>query len=246
MRQERYLWVEGGPTLPPGWRSRRAQTKQFFLSPDGAMFSSRRAGLQHLAKEGRGEEAEAMRALLVHEGWQGSQDLPAGWRFRIIRTRTRTESKFLTEDGEELRSLTTACEYITSSTRYSREERQRFFKFYEGSVSATKWQSIINTSRTEVAPQRPRRNARLGKEVVKEEEVVEQEVEMTEQDEEVKDEQNPAQDLEQQLEEGTMEIEESKVEVKEEEERGRRLHCKAAGCDYATLRTYNMRRHKNS
>merc|ERR1712129_353516 len=118
---------------------------------------------------------------------------------------------------------------------------------YEGSVSATKWQSIINTSRTEVAPQRPRRTARLGKSVVKEQEIVEQEVEMTAEEEEVKVEQIPAQDLEQQLEE-VKEVQEllEEHEVKEEEERGRRQHCTAAGCDYATLRTYNMRRHKNS
>ena len=49
-RAEKYEWVEGDATVPEGWKTRMAQQKMFMLSPDGQMFSSRRAALQHMVR----------------------------------------------------------------------------------------------------------------------------------------------------------------------------------------------------
>jgi len=125
-RAEKYEWVEGDATVPEGWKTRMAQQKMFMLSPDGQMFSSRRAALQHMVREHFAmEEVATMRALLGHEGWQASQHLPNNWRMRRSKKGARQSYTFITGEGEELRSIKLAVEFLTRQGPSGREAATR-------------------------------------------------------------------------------------------------------------------------
>ena len=84
----KYKWVDGGRTLPAGWKIRKAkgsgrhQTEvEFILSDDGIQFKSRFEALHHLINNNYSEEKiEDLRQklLISDEKWKQSQFLPAG------------------------------------------------------------------------------------------------------------------------------------------------------------------------
>ena len=86
VRQQKYDWIEGDPTVPAGFKVRIIEgktRKTFFLSEDGNQFACRRSAYQHMIKESYPEaQIVAMRECLVHEGWGEEALLPAGWMVR--------------------------------------------------------------------------------------------------------------------------------------------------------------------
>ena len=86
----KYKWLDGGRTLPTGWKMRKAkgsgrhQTEvEFILSDDGIQFKSRFEALHHLINNNYSEEKiEDLRQklLISDEKWKQSQFLPAGER----------------------------------------------------------------------------------------------------------------------------------------------------------------------
>ena len=113
-RLEGYEWEEDD-TVPPGWRSRRAQSKtekQYFLSPQGLSFASRFVAYQHMVREGFPvAETQEMRQCLCHEDWEDNPLLPDQWKFK--RSTSRTEVHFLTDEGKFLRNFKIARELVT-------------------------------------------------------------------------------------------------------------------------------------
>ena len=133
-RSERYDWKEGGKSLPEGWKSRQSGAKEFFLSPDGAMVSSRKAGLRHLVKEGADhKDIEAMRNLLRFEGWKRSSSLPKNW---LMRRSKKSGWCFLTEVGDEFKSLKLALEFLHTLGAAAKEDFKRLNKLNNCSKKA--------------------------------------------------------------------------------------------------------------
>ena len=59
VRQQKYDWMDGDPSVPPGWKVRVIEgktRKTFFLSEDGNQFACRRSAYQHMIKERYAEE----------------------------------------------------------------------------------------------------------------------------------------------------------------------------------------------
>ena len=93
----KYKWLEGGKTLPAGWKRRTAKGSghnptevEFILSDDGIQFKSRFEALHHLINQNYSEEKiEDLRQklLISEEKWKQSQFLPAGkpkYFFKIL------------------------------------------------------------------------------------------------------------------------------------------------------------------
>ena len=138
-RCEKYSWNEGDKSLPEGWKSRQSGAKQFFLSPDGQMLSSRKAGLRHLVKErANTKDIEAMRDFLRYEGWKKSSNLPKNWLIRKTKKSSNSSSCFLTELGEELKSLRLAMEYLQMLGPASREDIKKLERLSNGPQKAEK------------------------------------------------------------------------------------------------------------
>ena len=138
-RFEKYKWNEGDKSLPEGWKSRKTGTKQFFLSPDGQMVSSRKAGLRHLVKEDAdSKDIEVMRDFLRYEGWKKSSSLPKNWFIRKSKNASHGSSCFLTELGEELKSLRLAMEYLQMLGPASKEDIKRLERLSNGPQKAEK------------------------------------------------------------------------------------------------------------
>ena len=84
----KYKWLEGGKTLPAGWKMRKAKGSgrhqsevEFILSDDGIQFKSRFEALHHLINQNYSQEKiEDLRQklLISEEKWKQSQFLPAG------------------------------------------------------------------------------------------------------------------------------------------------------------------------
>ena len=113
-----YNWEADPGTLPQGWRVRVSvgkRGKRFYLSPEGVQFSNRRAGLQHMLKEGQGwQEVTAMRGMLRHEGWQQSKHLPGNWFYKqLIGTQNyRAPCYILSEEGAMFDSFQGCVDYM--------------------------------------------------------------------------------------------------------------------------------------
>merc|ERR1712012_647040 len=128
-RQQKYDWAED-PTVPPGWKTRVVDGKlrrKFFLAPDGSSFSCRRSGLQHMIKEGfSAEEISAMRAMLVHEGWETGSFLPQDWLIRKSEGQTNgiydVDYWYLSVEGNLFRSTKTVVEFMTENENYTQED----------------------------------------------------------------------------------------------------------------------------
>ena len=141
-RSEKYIWNEGDKSVPDGWKSRKTDAKQFFLSPDGQMVTSRKAGLRHLVKEGADlKDIEAMRDFLRYEGWKKSSNLPKNWLMRKPKKGSHNSPSFLTELGEELKSLKLAIEYLQMLGPASREDLKRLKRLSNGPQKAEKGHS---------------------------------------------------------------------------------------------------------
>lgn len=122
-----YTWLTDS-TLPPGWRFREVEGKRprrSYLSPEGQQVASRMAALQHLLEEGvPGEEVEAMRNTLKHEGWQQSNHLPQNWFYKP----NKWHFDILSEEGGCFRSFQTATEFMV----------KQHPKYPESSIAALK------------------------------------------------------------------------------------------------------------
>ena len=127
-------WLEEDPSVPRGWRiryfdlegRRYGKPRHFILSPEGALFQTRRAALLALVQRGASEEVVgSMLLLLHHEGWEEHPALPAGWRFR---QRENKAVSLLSRKGEEL-GLARAAQYLEASQEYSRGDREKLVAF---------------------------------------------------------------------------------------------------------------------
>ena len=161
-RLEGYEWEEDD-TVPPGWRSRRAQSKtekQYFLSPQGLSFASRFVAYQHMVREEfPTAETQEMRQCLYHENWEDSPLLPEQWKFK--KSSTKTEVHFLTEEGEFLRNFKIARKRITGQLpecldsfdafqqNQSEEKRLEGYEWEEDDTVPPGWRSRRAQSKTE-------------------------------------------------------------------------------------------------
>ena len=127
-RSINYVWNEEDDTVPPGWKSRSKGPKWFFLSPDGQMFSSRRAGLQYMLKESfEIEDIDEMRMLTIkHEGWKISMDLPDGWIYK-----TGVKHFLMSSEGGCFDSYSEARKYLNSNDKYSEADIVNFDRMTE-------------------------------------------------------------------------------------------------------------------
>jgi len=125
-RETIYEWADD-ETLPEGWKSRRnvGQTgKQFYLSPNGEQFPSRRVILQHMIKEGYSEmKKSAMRETLSLDGWELNSNLPDSWLFREVSGKNKngiSVSVFLlSNEGALFKSYKMAVEFMQESRYYN-------------------------------------------------------------------------------------------------------------------------------
>ena len=120
IRQQKYDWMEGNPTVPAGWKVRIVEgktTKTFFLSEDGNQFACRRSALQHMIKEeAPSEQVELMRVCLIHEGWDDDKHLPVGWKVRKSEGSTNGQFDvnyyYLSSDGTMFHSTRAVINYM--------------------------------------------------------------------------------------------------------------------------------------
>ena len=134
IRQQKYDWMEGNPTVPSGWKVRIVEgktTKTFFLSEDGNQFACRRSALQHMIKEGAQQElVEQMRTCLIHEGWDDDTHLPTGWKVRKSEGSTNGQFDvnyyYLSSDGTMFHSTRAVINYMKKRpTEYTEKQQQQ-------------------------------------------------------------------------------------------------------------------------
>jgi len=118
--------------LPAGWRHGGSTARQFIVSPTGQQFPSRVKALQHMLREGVGEEAvEEMRRMVEHEGWQGSRLLPAGWILGTRRVEKHASVSFLTTEGHMLDSYRAAGAYMKRGDMYTDQDIANLMELME-------------------------------------------------------------------------------------------------------------------
>ena len=112
-RQREELWDwQVASTLPKGWRTRvSGKTKVLFLSPDGQQFDSRAKGLQHLTREGFGQQevTDMKKFVIDNEGWEENPNLPSDWIYKDLKS---MYPRILTREGEYLRSFEAATKHM--------------------------------------------------------------------------------------------------------------------------------------
>ena len=133
VRQQKYDWQDGDPTVPPGFKVRVIEgktKKQFFLSEDGNQFACRRSAYQHMIKEEYpDDQILAMRECLVHEGWSDDPMLPSGWKVR--KTEGSTNGQFdvnyyyIAVDGTMFHSTRAVIQYMEKMPGYNQEDIKR-------------------------------------------------------------------------------------------------------------------------
>merc|ERR1719350_1472566 len=127
VRQQKYDWIEGDPTVPPTWKVRVIEgktRKTFFLSEDGNQFACRRSAYQHMIKEGYTEsQVLAMRECLVHEGWEDDDLLPHGWKVRKSEGSTNgmfdVNYYYISVDGTMFHSTRAVINYMKKRPEYN-------------------------------------------------------------------------------------------------------------------------------
>ena len=127
-------------TLPEGWKSRISEgkmrsEKQFFLSPAGEQFTSRRLALKSMVEGGAGVlEVDEMRNMLGHEGWHEDPSLPKGWHYRKGDKLRANGGKsyghsFVNEFGEKFPSLKAAVEFLMKTNPEDEDAFNKLNKF---------------------------------------------------------------------------------------------------------------------
>jgi len=127
VRQQKYDWIEGDPTVPPTWKVRVIEgktRKTFFLSEDGNQFACRRSAYQHMIKESYSEsQILAMRECLVHEGWENDDLLPPGWKVRKSEGSTNgmfdVNYYYISVDGTMFHSTRAVINYMKKRPEYN-------------------------------------------------------------------------------------------------------------------------------
>ena len=84
MRINRARWQEND-SVPNGWRIRlKKNGKQLFLSPENAVYASRRRVIEFMVNEGLPEkDIDHVKKFLHLDDWKGHDKLPEGWRFKV-------------------------------------------------------------------------------------------------------------------------------------------------------------------
>jgi len=127
VRQQKYDWIEGDPTVPPTWKVRVIEgktRKTFFLSEDGNQFACRRSAYQHMIKEEYPEsQILEMRECLVHEGWEDDDLLPNGWKVRKSEGSTNgmfdVNYYYISIDGTMFHSTRAVINYMKKRPEYN-------------------------------------------------------------------------------------------------------------------------------
>ena len=120
-------------SLPPGWKLREmkagGKSLQYIMSPQAKIFPCRRLALRHLlGAVGREKEVEMMREKLEHEGWQQSDHLPDGWRYK---QGSAQSVELLTEKCNILKSFKDAAAHLEESN--TSQDKMNKFKIFEKS-----------------------------------------------------------------------------------------------------------------
>ena len=118
--EEKPDWVEDN-TVPPGYKRRIFEGNNSMLhfsipgvlGPDGRQYKSRQNALRVMIKRGEPEEEIAkMTECLAYEGWERSEDLPQGWRYRkSSREEHKLHVQFLSDKADTFKSNKDAITY---------------------------------------------------------------------------------------------------------------------------------------
>lgn len=133
VRQQKYNWIEGDPTVPSNWKVRVIEgktRKTFFLSEDGNQFACRRSAYQHMIKENYPEdEIRSMREMLVHEGWGDDDMLPPDWKVRKSEGSTNGQFDvnyyYIAVDGTMFHSTRAVINYMEKRPEYTDHDIKR-------------------------------------------------------------------------------------------------------------------------
>ena len=107
--------VEG---LPPGWKMKIQNIKDYYLAPDRQQMPGLRVALQHMIQNAYPEsEIDTMRGFLLTHGWKTSEHLPPSW---IYKEAISVKSPFmlLSSEGDAFQSFIKTRELLHSSEKY--------------------------------------------------------------------------------------------------------------------------------
>ena len=119
--------------LPKGWKVVIGSNE--LVSPDGVIFHSREAALEHLFKAKRSKkEISEMILSFKFEGWENNQHIPSGWLCKEKSFRNEqgmnTFMVFISNSGMLFQSINAALEYMESNPEYSTDEIKAFEKHF--------------------------------------------------------------------------------------------------------------------
>jgi len=125
VRRKSYDWEEDSETVPVGWKKRPGSGKNetdALLSPEGIQYRSRFNALQNMVKKGYPiEEIDAMKEVMVYEGWGLTELLPDGWLFKKVwdgKDDGRiTVIHYISDKGQLYESAKTAIEYLKTTVQ---------------------------------------------------------------------------------------------------------------------------------
>ena len=120
---KKYEWVEGGDSLPAGWKVRAGGAEgqvSMIMSTEGKAYRSRLYAVQDLLRRGEsGEVVESLRrGMVAEEGWTANALLPPGWLFKVAWEgfleggRWSQNIKYFTLEGAVLESLKAVTEHL--------------------------------------------------------------------------------------------------------------------------------------
>ena len=148
--ESRFSW-ESSESVPPGWKVRSLESRQYILSPWGLQYRSRVLAIQDMAKHGAAtEDIEVMRAkLMEHEGWKESELLPPKWIFKDTQEKRGVKLCHITNKNIFARGLTSALRNIqrdSRSTPVDKENYMKFWKLHQGDSTTERHDWAVSSS----------------------------------------------------------------------------------------------------
>ena len=132
-------------SLPPGWKQRApaGSKKEFFLSPRGHQFQSRKLALIHMIQEKYPEEyIELMRKSMHCEGFETNELFPAKWIVRY-RFTASLDLTVISDEGNVFHSFSLVIDTIKDNKKYSQKDIDNIIKYIEIKRMARKKSSKI-------------------------------------------------------------------------------------------------------
>ena len=137
---QKYTWIDGGDSLPPGWKTRTSKGEakmEWILSPEGQSYRTRFVAIQDMKKQGAShEELKQMKKKMIqYEGWQVSDSLPRGWQFKVVwegvlgNGRKSQTIHYLSRECQPFESIKQVKDFMISCDDYSEEDLRKCNEF---------------------------------------------------------------------------------------------------------------------